>query len=366
MYRFLLALLSLSAQARIGDTTLGTNELGVHHVLLGEIIGTTPKPGPATRPDLSTLATAITANGHGEDGLADNLEISTPQTVFAPSNEAFAKLPAAVLANLLKKKNFAQLLDILTYHMVWGVRALAKDLHDGQMIPTIQGKNVTVRVTGGDVFVNSAKVTTADVGAVNGVVHIIDAVLMPPQGNALFFRGFDQFRDATSTEPAYDNINCGDVDAAPRMPASLFEPANSDALRAYTNITLALYNVGGGALEGHKLELGRCAELGYIEPYYRYPQAQANWAPVGLMKEICREKCACAFPGSSIPGLPKCADIPDDPAAKQWCSLCGPTFNKPILVNIFSCSGTYNCREPDTNTASTPWEDVVKDLLELL
>merc|ERR1719247_626940 len=125
-------------------------------------------------PDLSTLVTALKAGQ-----LVDTLSGAGPFTVFAPTNEAFAKLPKATLASLLKPENKAKLVDILTYHVVAGDVNKA-DLMDMDMLQTVEGKKVTVRVADGGVLINSAKVTSADNDASNGVVHIIDAVLMPP------------------------------------------------------------------------------------------------------------------------------------------------------------------------------------------
>merc|ERR1740133_784018 len=126
-------------------------------------------------PDHSTLVTALKAAD-----LVNTLSGKGPFTVFAPTNEAFSALPAGVLANLLKPENKAQLVDILTYHVAPG-DVHAKDLTDMEMIPTVEGKSVIARV-GSSIFINSAKVTAADNDASNGVVHIIDSVLMP--GNA--------------------------------------------------------------------------------------------------------------------------------------------------------------------------------------
>ena len=128
-------------------------------------------------PDLSTLVTALTAAG-----LVGTLNGVGPFTVFAPTNEAFAALPAGTVANLLKPENKAQLVDILTYHVVSG-NVLAKDLSDGEMIATVEGKSVEARVSGNDIFINSARVMTADIAATNGVVHVIDRVLLPPASN---------------------------------------------------------------------------------------------------------------------------------------------------------------------------------------
>merc|ERR1711865_896329 len=123
--------------------------------------------------DLSTLVAALKAAD-----LVDTLSGTGPFTVFAPSNEAFAALPAGTLTNLLKPENKAQLVDLLTYHVASG-DVMSKDLMDMDMLTTVEGKNVTVRVAGKEILINSAKVTTADVGASNGVIHLIDAVLMP-------------------------------------------------------------------------------------------------------------------------------------------------------------------------------------------
>ena len=124
-------------------------------------------------PDLSTLVTALKAGG-----LVGTLSGRGPFTVFAPTNEAFASLPAGVVANLLKTENKAQLVDVLTYHVVAGTLR-AEALKDGEKLKTVEGKELTVRISGSTVFINSAKVTTADVTASNGVVHIIDGVLLP-------------------------------------------------------------------------------------------------------------------------------------------------------------------------------------------
>ena len=132
----------------------------------------------AATPDLSTLVTAVKAGG-----LVDTLSGTGPFTVFAPTNEAFAKLPKATLDFLLKPENKAKLVDILTYHVAAG-SVHAADLKNGEKIKTVEGKQVEARIFGSGkksyVFINNARVTTADVDASNGVVHIIDSVLIPP------------------------------------------------------------------------------------------------------------------------------------------------------------------------------------------
>merc|ERR550514_1265850 len=112
--------------------------------------------------------------------LIDTLKSTGPFTVFAPSNEAFAKLPKATLDSLLKPENKAKLVDILTYHVVAGAAVFAKDLKNDEQIKTVEGKVVTAHVSSTSVKINDATVTTANVAASNGVVHIIDTVLLPP------------------------------------------------------------------------------------------------------------------------------------------------------------------------------------------
>jgi uncharacterized surface protein with fasciclin (FAS1) repeats len=100
-----------------------------------------------------------------------------PFTVFAPTDEAFAALPAGTVVDLLKPENKAKLAEILTYHVVSG-KAMSTDLSDGMTPATVNGKLVTIHTEGG-VKVNEATVSTADIDADNGVIHVIDAVLSP-------------------------------------------------------------------------------------------------------------------------------------------------------------------------------------------
>merc|ERR1712166_1393155 len=127
-------------------------------------------------PELSTLVTALKAGA-----LVDTLSGEGPFTVFAPTNEAFAKLSASILAHLLEPANVKELDAVLEYHVVSGAAVFSNYLTDGEKIKTVEGQNVTVSIYNGRVFINNALVTTADVAASNGVIHIIDTVLnMPP------------------------------------------------------------------------------------------------------------------------------------------------------------------------------------------
>lgn len=123
-----------------------------------------------------TLAAALTAAG-----LVDTLKGAGPFTVFAPTDEAFAKLPAGTVENLLKPENKQQLTDILTYHVVSG-KVMAADVAGMDEAKTVNGKMIDVEAAGGSVKVNGATVTAADVAASNGVIHVIDTVILPPEG----------------------------------------------------------------------------------------------------------------------------------------------------------------------------------------
>jgi uncharacterized surface protein with fasciclin (FAS1) repeats len=119
--------------------------------------------------NFNTLATALTAAG-----LIDTLKGKGPFTVFAPTDAAFAKIPKADLDALLKDK--AKLTSVLTYHVVPGA-VMAKDVKAGK-VKTVQGSELTIGTMGG-VMVDNAKVTATDIVADNGVIHVIDTVLMP-------------------------------------------------------------------------------------------------------------------------------------------------------------------------------------------
>lgn len=121
----------------------------------------------------STLVTAVKAAE-----LAETLSGEGPFTVFAPTDEAFAALPEGTLENLLKPENRDSLRKVLTYHVVSG-DLMAKDLSSGQ-VATVEGNPVEVQVSSNGVKVNNANVAKADIDAENGVIHVIDRVLLPP------------------------------------------------------------------------------------------------------------------------------------------------------------------------------------------
>jgi uncharacterized surface protein with fasciclin (FAS1) repeats len=125
--------------------------------------------------DFSTLVAAVQAAG-----LVETLKSKGPFTVFAPTNAAFAKLPAGTVETLLKPENKAMLVKILTYHVVSG-KVLAADVVklNGKMVKTVQGSDVTIAVAGGKVKVNDSNVIATDIETSNGVIHVIDTVLLP-------------------------------------------------------------------------------------------------------------------------------------------------------------------------------------------
>ena len=122
----------------------------------------------------TTLAKALS-----ESGLVDTLEGKGPFTVFAPTDEAFAKLPAGTVESLLKPENKDKLVAILTYHVVPG-EVKAADVVKLNEAKTVNGKMVSVKANGGTVMINNSKVTATDIVASNGVIHVIDSVLLPP------------------------------------------------------------------------------------------------------------------------------------------------------------------------------------------
>lgn len=120
----------------------------------------------------STLVAAV-----GAAGLVDVLKGDGPFTVFAPTDDAFAALPAGTVEDLLKPENKDQLIAVLTYHVVPG-KVMSTDLVDDMMAATVQGSSVTIDLDNG-VMVDGANVVAADIEATNGVIHVIDAVILP-------------------------------------------------------------------------------------------------------------------------------------------------------------------------------------------
>ncbi len=145
-----------------------------------------PTPAPTETPapkdivdvaaagNFSTLVAAVQAAG-----LVETLKGEGPFTVFAPTDEAFAKLGKETLDELLKPENKDRLVAILTYHVVPG-KVMAADVTGLKSAKTVQGEEIAIRVEGGNVFVNDARVVQTDIMASNGVIHVIDSVILPP------------------------------------------------------------------------------------------------------------------------------------------------------------------------------------------
>ena len=163
--RFLLPLVALLTGAL---TFQGVNASEAKAKAPADIVDTAVAAG-----SFNTLATALKAAG-----LVETLKGPGPFTVFAPTDEAFAKLPAGTLESLLKPENKAKLAGILTYHVVAG-KVMAADVVKLTSAKTVNGQSVKVAVDGGKVKVDGANVVKTDIVTSNGVIHVIDSVLLP-------------------------------------------------------------------------------------------------------------------------------------------------------------------------------------------
>jgi len=212
---------------RIGDAVVTQADLeasnGVVHVIDAVLVPELPEPTPdlvdtAVSAGFSTLVAAVQAAG-----LEDVLRGDGPFTVFAPTNAAFDALPDGVLESLLGDPE--GLAQVLTYHVVAG-RVMAADLQEGQLVTTVQGEEIRITLAGG-ARVNGVDITATDVEAANGVIHIIDAVLLPPQDivDTAVGAGFSTLAAAVEAAALVDVLK-GDG------PFTVFAPTNAafDAL----------------------------------------------------------------------------------------------------------------------------------------
>lgn len=167
----LVACSSSSDETATAETSVAASEAPADEMTEETSAGTIVDVASATD-GFSTLVAAVTAAD-----LAETLSGEGPFTVFAPTDEAFAALPEGVLDALLLPENKDVLAKILTYHVVAG-KVLAADVTDGD-VPTVEGQTIALSTADG-VTVNGAKVIQADVMADNGVIHVIDAVILPP------------------------------------------------------------------------------------------------------------------------------------------------------------------------------------------
>jgi len=227
---------------------------GVVHVIDAVLTPPTVVDIVVDSPVHETLEAAVIAAE-----LAGTLSGDGPFTVFAPTDDAFAALPAGTLDALLEDPS-GTLTDILLYHVV-GATALSTDLSDGDTFTTLLGDDIEVTITGGDVFINGAQVVIADILASNGVVHVIDAVLLPPTTTVVdIIVGSPDHETLEAAVIAADLAGAlsgegpftvfAPTDAAfDALPAGLLDALLADPTGALTDILL-YHVVGGTALSG--------------------------------------------------------------------------------------------------------------------
>ncbi len=166
-------------KVRIDDANVVKTDIncsnGVIHVIDTVIMPKDIVEKAASIDVFSTLVAAVKAAG-----LVDTLKGEGPFTVFAPTNDAFAKLPEGTVESLLKPENKARLVDILTYHVVSG-KVLAEDVVGLKSAKTVQGQAIRIKVNDGKVMLNDSNVIKTDVITSNGVIHVIDNVLLPSE-----------------------------------------------------------------------------------------------------------------------------------------------------------------------------------------
>jgi len=223
-------------------------------------------------PDLSTLVTALKAGN-----LVTALSGAGPFTVFAPTNEAFAALPPATLKSLLEPKNIQQLQSILEYHVISGAAVRAEDLKASQNVKTLEGQEVHINKISGSVTVQNAKVIQADVGATNGVVHVIHGVLTPPTavGSVASVGGVYTFYKA-------DGPDCA---------GAVVEKTN-----VLGNCTFSVAGIGENPCGGH-VERLECDYYGNLLSYFYSPESCVDpISPAALAEQLwnCRAGISAA------------------------------------------------------------------------
>ncbi|MEQ6916755.1 fasciclin domain-containing protein [Halomonas sp. SSM6] len=152
----------------VGLFIVGCAQADYHGMKEKDIVDTAVEAG-----QFNTLVAAVQAAD-----LVDTLKSEGPFTVFAPTDEAFAALPDGTVEDLLKPENLATLQAVLTYHVVPG-KIMAADAMAADSATTVQGQDITITTMDGSVMIDDATVISADIGASNGVIHVIDTVLLP-------------------------------------------------------------------------------------------------------------------------------------------------------------------------------------------
>jgi len=227
----------------------------------------------AGNPDFSTLVTLVT-----KAELVDALMADGPYTVFAPTNDAFAKVPQEVLDALLADP--ALLKQVLLYHVVAG-KVMAADVKDGASAPTLQGEPVTFKVADGKVAVNDANVVSADIEAKNGVIHVIDSVIVPPT----VLEALTKMSAAAATPAA--------MEAAAAAPAAAPVAAEKDivdtAVGAGSFNTLVALVKAAGLVDALKADGPFTVFAPTDEAFAKLPQAQVDALladPKGALTQI--------------------------------------------------------------------------------
>ena len=169
--------LTLSALVLAGSTALAPGAHADHHEakMKAKAEGNTIVDVAVSAGSFQTLVAAVKAAG-----LVETLSGEGPFTVFAPTDEAFAKLPEGTVESLLKPENKDRLVAVLTYHVVPG-KVMAADVVELDSAKTVQGQKVTIRTADGKVMVDGANVVKTDIAASNGVIHVIDRVILPSE-----------------------------------------------------------------------------------------------------------------------------------------------------------------------------------------
>ena len=216
--------------------------------------------------DFSTLVAAVKAAG-----LADTLSSDGPFTVFAPTNAAFAKLPAGTVESLLKPENKQKLVDILTYHVV-GAKVMAADVESG-FVGTVNGEKINIAASKSGVTVDGANVVKTDIVGSNGVIHVIDEVIMPGTnqsivGIAAGNKDFSTLVAAVKAAGLVDTLN-GDGpftvfaptnEAFAKLPKgtveTLLKPENKEKLAA-----ILTYHVVAGKVMAADVKSGKVATV---------------------------------------------------------------------------------------------------------
>ena len=163
-----MALLTIAGPAAAGSPTQREKKMTALQTTQKDIVATADAAG-----SFKTLAAALQAAG-----LVETLQSKGPFTVFAPTDEAFAKLPKGTVEELLKPENKEKLTSVLTYHVVAG-RVMAKDVIGLESAKTVNGQSLSVLVKDGAVRIDGANVVKTDIVCSNGVIHVIDSVVLP-------------------------------------------------------------------------------------------------------------------------------------------------------------------------------------------